>query len=780
MTAPSPGSPRGRTTIRRWIWLGLRLSVGSGRGGLLRTALMSSGAALGVLLVLASLATVSVAAAQHGRAEARTAVRDDTRTSPSPLRMHEIGDGIDGRILRRTAVIGADPTSPRPPGIAALPRPGEIVVSPALRDLITTDPRAAGRFPQRIIGTVGPAGLLAPDELLAYVGAEPVPVPPDAVGFYEHRPVTGFGAPLVYALGAQSAGPDVFTPARLLAIAFGLFVLVPFGVFLATCARLSASTRDRRIAALRLLGVSARQATLVNAVETGVVTAGGALLGLLGYLLLTPLSENWRIGRLHWYAADVAVPAPVTAAVLALAVGYAVAIGTFATRPARLNPLAVRRDAPAGRPRLWRLGPLVAGLVGAVLAGLLGRTGPGLPEGLLFAGSLLLTGLALPLALPTLGYALAALLERLPGTPVWLELAAARLRHAPGVAPRLVAALTVIVYVVGLGSLGVGLIANDRDLVPTEYPPGASKDARLYQLLGPAPAPDGPLRAVAGVQILDLRSVPATVGGVPGNLLVGDCADLTGLYRLDPGESCRDGAVYRLDDGFSFRSVPQPGTEVVTEGGTTIPVPDQTLHLNHRFDLGISGALLVTRQAPVAAALSATPDPWPLLVATDLSTADRAAQVLAAHAPAAYLSGDFDLRQGFDADLLVTLLVTGLVVSFLLGIGAFAAAAVDRTMERRRQNATLAVVGTSPGTVAGSELGFGALPLVIGLVLASLATVTVASVLAGLLDVGVGVVLDRVAPTLWLAAGALLAGLVLIAVPAWLTQRITAEQLRRP
>ncbi|MEE6256948.1 FtsX-like permease family protein [Plantactinospora sonchi] len=766
--------------MRRWIWLGLRLSIGSGRGGLLRTALMSSGAALGVLLVLASLATVSVAGAQHDRAEARTPVQDDTGTSPSPLRIHNIEDGIGGRVLRRTVVIGADPSSPRPPGVAALPRPGEVVVSPALRDLIATDSRAAGRFPQRIVGTVGPAGLLAPDELFAYVGGESVAVPPGAAGFREHHPVTGFGAPLVYALGSQSSGPDVFTPARLLAIAFGLFVLVPFGVFLATCARLSASTRDRRIAALRLLGVSARQATLVNAVETGVVTAGGALLGLLGYLLLTPLSQGWRIGRLHWYAADVAVPAVVIAVVLVLTVGYAVAVGTFATRPARVNPLAVRRDAPAGRPRLWRLGPLVAGLAGVVLAGLLGRTGPGLPEGLLFAGSLLLTGLALPLALPTLGYALAALLERLPGTPVWLELAAARLRHAPGVAPRLVAALTVIVYVVGLGSLGVGLIANDRDLVPTERTSGASGDDLLYQLLGPVPIPEAPFRQVAGVQILDLRSVPATVAGTPGNLLVADCADLTGLYRLDPGESCRDGAVYRLADEFPMGPLPEPGTEVVAESGTKVPVPDQVLHLRPRFNLGVSGALLVTRQAPVAANLPTTPDPWPLLVATDLAAADRAVQVLAAHTPAGYLQGDFGIRQGFDADLLVTLLVTGLVVSFLLGIGAFAAAAVDRTMERRRQNATLAVVGTSPGTVAGSELGFGALPLVTGLVLASLATVTVASVMAGLLDVGVRVVLDRVAPTLWLAAGALAAGLVLIAVPAWLTQRITAEQLRRP
>ncbi|GAA3764817.1 FtsX-like permease family protein [Plantactinospora mayteni] len=762
--------------MRRWIWLGLRLSIGSGRAGVLRTALMSSGAALGVLVVLGSLATFSAAGAQHERAEARSPVREEQPSTPSTLRIYDIEDALGGRVLRRTAVIGATATSPRPPGVAVLPAPGEVVVSPALRDLLGTDPRAAARFPQRVIGTVGPAGLLAPDELLAYVGAPPAPVSAEERMLDEHWAVTGFGYPLGYALG-EGAAPDVFTPARILAGAFGLFVLVPFGVFLATCARLSASTRDRRIAALRLLGVSARQATLVNAVETGVVTLGGALLGLAGFALLAPLSEGWRIGRLQWYAADLAVPVPVVVGMVALTVAYAVTIGVLATRPARVDPLAVRRDAPHRRPGVWRLFPLLAGLAGAVLAGWSGRHEPSQGDALLFAASMLLTGLALPLALPTLGYAVAALLARLPRTPVWLELATARLRHAPGVAPRLVAAFTVMIYVAGMGSLGVGLIADDRNLSPIDDPGGR----RMYQVLGPGPLPADELRQVPGVQVVDLASVPATVSGEQGYLIVGDCADLTGMFTLDAGESCVDGQTYRLVHQFSSgAALPEPGAEVVAQDGTRIPAPEPILHTRTRFAVGMSGQILVTRQAPVAAALDVPPSSSVDLVATDPDAADRAAQVLAARVPTRYLGGDLGTRRGFDAELLVTVLVTGLVLSFVLGIGAFAAAAIDRTMERRRDNATLAVVGTSPRTITAGEVGFGTLPLVIGLGLASGATVAIAAVLAGLLDLDRDRVFDRVAPTLWLAGGALVVGLVLIAVPAWSTQRITAEQLRRP
>ncbi|MEO3923160.1 FtsX-like permease family protein [Micromonosporaceae bacterium B7E4] len=763
--------------MRRWIWLGLRLSIGSGRGGLLRTALMSSGAALGVLLVLASLATVSVAGAQHERAEARTPVREEKPVSPSALRIYDIEDVVGGRVLRRTAVVGATATSPRPPGVAVLPAPGEMVVSPALRDLLATDPRAAGRLPQRVVGTVGPAGLLAPDELLAYVGAPPAAVPEEDRMLDEHWPVTGFGHALEYALG-EGAGPDVFTPARILAGAFGLFVLVPFGVFLATCARLSASTRDRRIAALRLLGVSARQATLVNAVETGVVTLGGGLLGLAGFALLAPLSEGWRIGRLRWYAADLAVPVPVIVGMLALTVAYAVAIGVLATRPARVDPLAVRRDAPGRRPGVWRVLPLLAGLAGAALAGWSGRHEPTQRDALLFAGSMLLIGLALPLALPTLGYAAAALVPRLPGTPVWLELAAARLRHAPGVAPRLVAAFTVMIYVAGMGSLGVALVVDLRNLSSTSDPGGH----RMYQVGGLGPLPAAELRQMPGVQVVDLTSVPMTVAGERDYLIVGDCADLTGMFTLAAGETCVDGRTYRLVHQLHFGGAPlaEPGAEVVADNGTQVPVPEQILHLTMRFDAGMGGQLLVTRRAPVAAALGVPQPSQVRLVASDPAAADRAAQVLAARAPTRYLQGELGARRGFDTELLVTLLVTGLALSFVLGIGAFAAAAIDRSVERRRDNATLAVVGTSPRTITAGEVGFGTLPLVIGLGLASLATVTLAAVLAGLLDLDVGRVFDRVAPALWLAGGALAVGLVLIAVPAWLTQRITAEQLRRP
>lgn len=763
--------------MTRWVWLGLRLSVGSGRQGLLRTVLMSSGAALGSLIVLACLGTLSVAAAQHDRAEARNPVYlsldengEAPAAAPGALRIVEIDDAIGTRPLRRVAVGGATPDGPRPPGIAALPGPGEAIVSPALAELIRTDERAKDRFPQRITGTIGSAGLVAPDELYAYVG---VPAGDPALALA--RPaVTGFGAPLEwYAYGGTTTGPDVFSDARGAAMAFALFVLVPFGVFLATCARLSASTRDRRIAALRLLGITGRQAALVNAIETGVVAAGGAVGGTALFALLAPVSQGWQIGRLHWYAADIGVPAALVVTVLAATVGYAVLVGVLAARPARIDPLGVRRQAPAGRPRTLRLAVLAAGLGSAALAGTWTSADPD-TRGWLLAAGVLLTGLGLALALPVLGYAAAGLTQRLPRTPVWLDLATARLRHSPGVAPRLVASIAVAVYVAGVGSLATTLVFGDVEASQSRE----SGDDALYNLATTDPALMADVRRLPGVELIDVRGMPMTIDGAQAYAVVADCADFTGMFRLGSGESCVDGRVYRLE-GAAFEPAPAGPFTAVTEDGVRIPVPDATLHPEARHNLAQSGALLVTRRSPFLAGVS-LPDGNPMLVARDLAAVEPVLRLISARAPAGHLDGELGTHRGLDLNMVMTILIAGLTVSVGLGIASFAAAAIDRTVERRRDNATLAVVGVRPAVTTACEVGSGALPLAIGLVLAAGSTVAVAASLAGFLELDVDRVLDRIAPVLWLSLGALVVGLVLIAVPAHLFQRITAEELRRP
>jgi len=760
------------------IRLGLRLSLGAGRAGLIRTVLMSSGAALGVFIMLACLASVSVAQAQQRRAEARSPVlvaEPAGDRSPAALRLVEINDVVGDRPLRRIAVGGGMPGSPRPPGLAAFPGSGEVVVSPALAALIRSDPRATDRFPQRIVGTIGRDGLVAPDELRAYVG---VAADDPYLLSETHMRVQSFGGPLSSAAGGQfSTDPEVYAASRGLALGLAVFVLVPLGVLLATCARLSAAVRDRRLAALRLLGISAGQAARVNAVETGAVAAAGALLGVLLYAALGPLSEGWQVGRLRWYPADIDLPAAWIGAVFVLVVGYAVLVGVLATRDARINPLAVRRNAPARRPSRWRAAPLATALCAALLAGFGTALDPPVRT-LLFAFAWPVGGLALPLAVPLLGYAAAGFAERARRAPIWLTLAGARIRHAPGGAHRLVAALAVAIYVAGFGALGTVVAAN----IPAIPVPDDWNNEMPYEL----PSHDNDLvarlRQVDGIQVMDVTSIDATVGGRPSSIVVADCADFTDMFQLSAGESCADGGSYRLDfTRLGDADGPPAGAQVITEDGLRITVPAATLHpLRQRHSEGRTGVLLLTRSAPVLGGKDPRDDTPVFVVAADRTAVDRATRLIAGRAPANSLRGDVGIPAGADEDLMATLLLAGMAASLVLGLASFVVAVADRAMERRRDTAALATVGVRPALLALTEAAAAAIPLLLGFLLAGLCTAVMAVSLARALEIGMVDVLRQTAALGWLGAGAVLIALLVIGALARLTQRVGPEHLRRP
>ena len=799
------------------IRLGLRLSLGAGRAGLIRTVLMSSGAALGVLIMLACLASVSVAQAQQRRAEARSPVFIYNSAEPggasaepgggsteldggsaesggdsgvsggdgaesgaaggrsaAGIRLLEINDVIGDRPLRRIAVGGSTPDSPRPPGLAAFPAPGEVVVSPALLALIGSDPRATDRFPQRIVGTIGRAGLVAPDELRAYVG-----VPADDPYLAEtNRRWQSFGGPMTYADGGQfSTDPNVYAAARGLALGLAVFVLVPLGVLLATCAQLSAAVRDRRLAALRLLGISAGQAARVNAIETGAVAAAGALLGVLLYAALGPLSEGWRVGRLRWYPADIDLPGAWIGAVVVLVVGFAVLVGVLATRDARVNPLAVRRNAPARRPNWWRAAPLAIVLGAALLAGFDTALAP-LVRSVLFGIAWPAAGLALPLAVPLLAYAAAGLAERARRAPIWLALAGARIRHAPGGAHRLVAALAVAIYVAGFGALGTVLAAN----IPAIPVPADWNHEMPYQLTSHDKELTSALRQVDGIQVMDVDSVEATVGGHPSSIMVADCADFTEMFQLAAGESCVDGGSYRVDSTRLGDADAAPaGTKVTLKAGPRLTAPVATLHIvRMRHSTGGIGELLLTRSAAILGGKDPGDDKQIFVVAADRAAVDRAARLIAVRAPANALYGDVGIPAGFDEDLVATLLLAGMAASLVLGVASFVVAVADRAMERRRDTAALATVGVRPAVLALTEAAFAAIPLLLGVLLAVLSTVVMAVGLARVLRIGTVDVLRQLTALGWLGAGTVLIALLVIGVLARLTQRIGPEHLRRP
>lgn len=422
--------------------LGLRLVLRGSRATRVRFLLMTLGCALGVACLAAALSIPAILAAHDGRAAGREV---------------QGGPGSGALFLERKGPFGNRPltrifisppetgTVPLPPGVARVPRPGEVVVSPALGDLLAERPALKGALPGRVVDTIGPAGLTGPQELYAYVGRTRAQLPPD-----EARPLGGYGnrwtAPDEAAIDDGTVAPLRFTLCCL--------VLLPLFVYLSVCVRLSAEARSRRLASLRLLGLSARDTMRVSAVETLCAAAVGAALGVGLHLLVNASVARTGWVGLAWYPADGLPSVWTLAACLLGCPALAYLAGRRHAKEAALRPLAVRRQAQPGKPRRWLAALLVLPGLGIVTAycvlGVVGvHVEPSAVTSFLVPAGALLTGAGLVLALPPVTAWLAA---RVAATTQRLPLTLAMRHHetTPGAALRVVSGLVLLVYAASL------------------------------------------------------------------------------------------------------------------------------------------------------------------------------------------------------------------------------------------------------------------------------------------------------------------------------------------
>lgn len=148
------------------------------------------------------------------------------------------------------------------------PALGEMVVSPALADLLKSGDGKLlrERLPYRTIGTIGESGLVGANELAFYAGADDLAPRIDGsrVTRIEH-----FGQPL--------GPPDSLDPVlALLIIVVFVVLLLPVGVFIAAAVRFGGERRDRRLAALRLVGSDSRMTRRIAAGEASPTPSSGS------------------------------------------------------------------------------------------------------------------------------------------------------------------------------------------------------------------------------------------------------------------------------------------------------------------------------------------------------------------------------------------------------------------------------------------------------------------------------------------------------------------------
>lgn len=241
-------------------------------------------------------------------------------------------------------------------------------------------------------------------------------------------------------------------------VVFTLAVLcVPVLFLVGQAARFGAPARDRRLAALRMAGASPGQTSLLVAVETGLATLLGSVLGLVAVLVGRVLLDDPDSTGIRPLPTDITVPDWAVFAVLVVLPGLGAGLSVLALRRVRLTPFGVVRRRRTRPPRAALAVLVLAGIAGLVVLAPLREAISGSTSFLVFGAVFLAVVLVIAVSL-VLG---AAAISAAIGTRVAarasrpdLLIAARRLAEDPFGASRALGALFVCIFV-AVGVAGV-------------------------------------------------------------------------------------------------------------------------------------------------------------------------------------------------------------------------------------------------------------------------------------------------------------------------------------
>ncbi|MER5962922.1 FtsX-like permease family protein [Streptomyces sp. NPDC002057] len=727
-------------TWARDLALGARFAVTGGRPGLLRTLLTATGVGFGVALLLIAAALPNMLFQREVRESQRAPDGSETISAPRPdsfLHLGRVtvfrGDVVSGLLVRPE---GAAPAVP--PGASAFPARGEMLVSPALRELLDSSDGALlkKRLPYRVGGTIGEAGLIGPAEL-RYVAH---------VGFLTTDNYDGRGVRYGWSVPEEPMNAFLI----LLVLVASVVLLVPVLVFIATAVRFGGEQRDRRLAALRLVGADTAMTRRIAAGES----LAGALLGLAVGLGLFAVARQFAGAFTIWdvnaFPSDV-VPIPALAACALLTVPVAsVVVTLFALRGVAIEPLGVVRTATPRRRRLWwRLLLVAAGA--ALLAPVIGgieMTQSGIDSVRIGVGvTLALIGLT-----SLLPWLVEAVVKRLHAGPVAWQLAVRRLQLSSGTAARAVSGIVVA----ATGAIALQMLFQAME---HEFTQGTGSDSSRAQIAVGAHAENGDEARAMIARFERTEGVDGVIGVVSSNvwrpgplkdgeefapmasIRVGDCASLREFATLP---SCREGDVFVfLAHGVQGSPPDERVTRAARPGATVVlrdphphpsspgagekgPLPEWRVPADARlvdsrpdptgmYEYGV----LATRSAIDPARLD-TPDAT-AMVRLDPAVPDAGEHVRNTAAeidPTSWVRTLNDTEQDAQFSSVRTGILVGSTLTMLLVAASLLVTTLEQLRDRKRLLSSLVAFGTRRSTLSWSVLWQTAVPMLLGLGLA--------------------------------------------------------------
>ncbi|MFE0551713.1 ABC transporter permease [Streptomyces pilosus] len=748
----------------RDLGMGLRFAFAGGREGWTRALLTAVGVGLGVALLLLTTALPAALAERDRREESRLnyTYGEQIARADDTLMTADTNTEFGGRDIRGRLLEPEGDKAPLPPGLREFPAPGDMLVSPALKELLDSGDGALlrERLPYDIVGTIGEQGLIGSQELAYYAGAQGLA---DRAGDGLVGRIDSFGDP-------NPTEEEMDPVLMLLILVVFVVLLMPVAVFIAAAVRFGGERRDRRLAALRLVGSDGGMTRRIAAGEA----LGGALLGLVFgtafFLAGREFAASVEVFRISVFPSYLN-PSPLLALLVAVAVpAAAVLVTLLALRGVVIEPLGVVRTARPARRRLWwRLLFPLAGVV--MLVPMLGQGKEnGEFNGYLVTGGVICLLVGVTALLP---WFVETVVARLGSGSVSWQLAVRRLQLSSGTAARMVNGIAVAVA----GAIALQMLFAG---VEADYTKETGYDVSLAQMQ--VRVPEGTEIDAATAKLAETEGVrkvyPLSEGYFAdrpyteepqrsAQLTVGDCATLREVAKLP---SCADGDVFAVQGGEHDTDTPslsRPGQKLYAE----VPSPGEEMK---EVEWTVPGALKEaasvedptgTKRGGFLLTRGAMPDDLAeavrgqLYLAIDDSVPHAREHVRNTAAAIDPLSDPMtwsatERTERFDT-IRTGLFVGAAAVLALIG-ASLLVSQLEQLRERRKLLAALVAFGTRRRTLSLSVLWQTAVPIGLGLLLAAAVGITLGAVLLRMTATPVGVDWPSVLQMTGIGAGVVL------------------------
>ena len=341
----------------------------SGRQSFARLGLTTVAVALGIVLVCYFTAGVNGLMGRASGLAINTAAYQASRGAPSqkpidgvePLKVGGTrrGDASKwrGQYIQSYSMYG----TAKSPQFAKLktPGPGEYYLSKALADAVAKHPEdnILARFGKntKYLGVIPSEYTASPDALMIVRGASAEEVA-ESDAFTKSQGQPSYFAD-VYRTDANGLKSDAkIGPVAVIVFSVGgTILLFPIVIFVSVATQLGAAQREKRYAALRLIGATKRQVGLILMLESLLASVVGVIIGLGAFWLLQAPLQDFKMDGMRFNPGDLALTGTQYALIIGLTLGLTMFVNWRRMRRAQISPLGVSRSVEKVKKlRAWR------------------------------------------------------------------------------------------------------------------------------------------------------------------------------------------------------------------------------------------------------------------------------------------------------------------------------------------------------------------------------------------------------------------------------------------